>query len=144
MVVSYDLMMNKIICPFCNKEAKFCENKEIYGRNYGKSYMCYFCKDCDAYVWTHNNTEKPYWTLANKETRNARHLCHELLDPLWKNVWEWDYKSGTRWEERKRLYKMIAEKMNIPIEEMHFGMFDIEKCREAYRIILSYKKSLDE
>ena len=48
-----------MICPYCNKEAKWCENKVIYGKNYGKSYMCYYCKDCDAYVGCHNNTKFP-------------------------------------------------------------------------------------
>ena len=127
-------------CPFCWKKAKFCENKEVYWRNYWKSYMCYLCKDCDAYVWTHNNTKKAYWTMANKETRNARHLCHKILDPLWQCKTDWNHNNWSRWKERKRLYKMIADKMWIPFEEMHFWMFNIDKCRIAYKIILEYKK----
>lgn len=127
--------MSNLICPFCKKESIFCENKEIYWRNYWESYMCYLCKDCDAYVWTHNNTRKPFWTMANKETRKARNMCHKLLDPLWKEKWEWDYKSWSKWEERKRLYRILAKEMKIKYDDMHFWMFNIEQCREAYLII---------
>jgi len=127
--------MKKVICPYCNKEAKWVENKEIYWKNYWKSYMCYLCRDCDAYVWCHNNTRKPFWTLANRETRRARHLCHELLDPLWKKKADGDHNKWSRWKERKRLYWIIAEKMWINYKDMHFWMFDIEECRKAYLII---------
>ena len=72
-------------CPYCGKKAQWCENKIIYGRNYGKSYMCYYCADCDAYVGCHQNTQIPLGTMANKELRGLRIKAHNLIDPLWKS-----------------------------------------------------------
>ena len=104
-------------CPYCGKPALWCENKEIYGRNYGKSYMCWFCKDCDAYVGCHNNTREPLGTMANKELRGWRVKAHAAIDPLWK--------SGEI--SRKRVYKALAE---IFGEEVHIGGSDVARCKE--------------
>lgn len=114
---------NIIICPYCSKEAKFCENKEIYGRNIWKSYMCYYCKDCDAYVWTHNNTRKPLWTLANKELRELRRKTHSIFDRLWK---EWNI---NRWEA----YIMLAKKLNV--KEIHIWQSDKETCEKIIKLL---------
>ena len=75
----------KIICPYCGKEAEWCENKVIYGKNYGKSYMCWYCENCNAYVGCHQNTRKPLGTMANQELRDLRQECHKLFDQLWKD-----------------------------------------------------------
>lgn len=90
-------------CPYCKKEARWCENGERYGRNYGKSYMCYWCKDCDSYVGYHNNTKQPLGTMANYELRELRKEAHRLFDPLWK--------SGTM--TRKSAYKYLEEKTGV-------------------------------
>ena len=71
-------------CNYCGKEAEWVENKEIYGKNYGKSYMVWLCRDCDAYVGCHNNTKEPLGILANKELRELRKQAHALFDPIWK------------------------------------------------------------
>jgi len=106
--------------------------------------ICYIyqCNKCKATVWCHEDSKKPFWILANKETKRARHLCHELLDPIWKKEQKWDYKSWSRWKRRKELYWKIAKHMWIPYEKMHFGMFNIEQCRVAYKFILIIKKEL--
>jgi hypothetical protein len=75
----------KMLCPFCGKEAPWVENKVLYGRNYGKSYMCYYCRDCDAYIGCHKNTREALGTMATKELRELRKQCHLLFDPLWKS-----------------------------------------------------------
>ncbi len=111
--------MNNIICPYCHDPAVWCENKEIYGRNYGKSYMCWFCKKCRAYVGCHNNTEKPLGTMANKQLRQLRMQCHKEFDKLWK---------GRGRRERGRAYEWIRYKMNLTEEEAHIGMFDEAQC----------------
>jgi len=111
-----------MICPYCKKEAVWCENKEIYGRNYGKSFMCYLCKNCDAYVGCHQNTKKPLGTLANKELREWRKKTHAVLDPLWK--------LGRY--TRKKVYRMISEKMG---KDIHIGESDIKTCKKVIDII---------
>ena len=102
-------------CPYCNKKAKWGENKEIYGRNYGKSYMCYYCKDCNAYVGCHNNTRKPLGTMANAELRKWRMLAHAHFDPVWKGGQV----------SRKEAYKLIGN--------IHIGESSIEQCKEIIK-----------
>jgi hypothetical protein len=72
-----------MVCPYCNKKAEWVENKEVYGRNVGKSYMIYLCKDCDAYVGCHKNTRRELGSMANKELRELRTRVHDIIDPLW-------------------------------------------------------------
>jgi hypothetical protein len=108
-------------CPYCNNEAVWCENKELYGKNYGKSYMIYLCKPCNAYVGCHNNSKKALGTIANKELREWRKKAHLHIDPLWK--------SG-KWT-RKGVYKYLSKVFN---REIHIGESDIETCRRILRL----------
>lgn len=111
-----------MICPYCNNEARWCDNAERYGRRYGKSYMCYWCQNCDAYVGCHNNTKKPLGTLANKELRQWRMKAHSAIDPLWKS----------KKMKRKTVYKRLR---NIFGEEMHIGEASIQTCKDIVDII---------
>jgi len=102
-------------CPYCGKEAKWCANSEVYGRTYGKSYMCYWCKDCDAYVGCHNNTKIPLGTMANKELRKKRMEVHDIIDPLWK--------SGKY--SRKKIYSDLSDAFG---KTVHIAEADIKMC----------------
>ncbi len=115
-----------MICPYCNKEARWCDNAEKYGKRYGRSYMCYWCKDCDAYVGCHNNTKEPLGTMANKELRQWRMKVHAKIDPLWK--------SGQF--TRKEVYKKISE---IIGKRYHTGESDIEQCKKVLLLELVNK-----
>lgn len=108
-----------MICPYCKQKAKWCENKEIYGKNYGNSYMCYYCKPCDAYVGCHNNTKKPLGTMANRELREWRKKTHAIIDPLW-------LKKPNRKDARRRLYLKLYKYFG---KETHVGESDIEQCK---------------
>lgn len=116
-----------MICPYCDKEALWCENKEKYGKNYGKSYMCYYCKTCDAYVGCHENTKRPLGTMANKELRQWRMKVHDHIDPLWK--------SGK--VKRGDLYKKISQFLGY---EYHTGESDVETCKKILGINLTNKE----
>lgn len=105
-----------MICPYCQQEAIWTENKAIYGKNYGKSYMMYWCKPCDARVGCHNNTRKPLGTMANAETREWRKKAHAIFDPLWKN-------GGSRDRAYGKLNKHFGR-------EIHIGESDIETCKQ--------------
>lgn len=107
-----------MICPKCNKEAPWVENKEKYGRNFGESYMCYYCKTCDTYVGCHNNTRTPLGTMADKETRRLRKMAHANFYLLWKNG-----KYG-----RIEAYRLLAKSMNKDV--VHIGESDIETCNQ--------------
>ena len=107
----------KVICPNCNQLAPWVENKAKYGRNYGKSCMCYFCEPCGTYIGCHNNTRKPLGTMADKETQLARMEAHASFDPLWKE--------GSL--SRGQAYKTLATIMGR--KNVHIGESDISTCR---------------
>lgn len=120
-------MKKPLICPYCKKEAVWCENKEIYGRNYGNSYMCWLCKPCKAYVGCHNNGKAPLGTLANAETREWRKKVHARIDPMWKqgNI------------SRKDLYKNLNRLFS---KQYHTGSADIEMCKKVLEFYPEPKK----
>lgn len=106
----------EIKCPYCGIKAEWCENKVIYGKNYGKSYMCYYCKDCDSYVGCHNNSRNPLGTMANKELRIWRIKAHAVIDPIWK----------ANGHNRRLLY----QKLNVLFgKEFHIGDSTIQDCK---------------
>ena len=111
-------------CPYCGDLAIWCENKEVYGRNLGKSYMIYLCKKCDAYVGCHNNTTEPLGTMANKELRVKRVETHAKIDVLWKS----------EVYTRKEFYQMLEKKMG---REVHIGACNLEQCDEVIKAIRS-------
>lgn len=114
----------EVICPKCNKPAPWVENKEKYGRNYGKSYMCYYCKECDTYVGCHNNTRTPLGTMADKETMKLRIQAHSLFDKSWKN--------GAM--TRKEAYKKLSNHFG---KTMHIGQSDAKTCRQIIDLLTS-------
>lgn len=111
-------------CPYCNKPAKYGPNEEFYGRRYGRSYMCYYCKPCGAYVGTHNNTDKPLGTMANKELRDWRRKAHAVFDPIWKS----------RKMKRQDAYRWLYNKTGRWI---HMGESDIETCKLVVETVSS-------
>lgn len=110
-----------LICPYCKKDAKWCENKEIYGKNYGRSYMCWHCADCNAYVGCHNNTTDPLGTMADKETRKWRQKAHQVLDPIWRN----------HRMKRGDVYAILQNHFGFPV---HVAQSDIEMCKKIIKI----------
>ena len=106
-------------CPYCKKEAQWVDNSVIYGKRYGKSYMCWYCP-CGAYVGCHNNTRTPLGTMANKELRNWRIKAHSVIDPLWKS------KQYTRREVYQRLSDAFGKRV-------HIAEADIQECKEIIR-----------
>lgn len=113
-----------IHCPYCGQPAEWVENREIYGRNYGRSYMAYLCRDCNAYVGCHRNTRKPLGTLANFEPRELRKRAHAHIDPVWKG--------GAL--SRKEVYARLSAHFG---ERVHIGQSDIERCLQILDIDVS-------
>ena len=105
-------------CPSCGRPAEFVENKEVYGRNIGKSFMMWICRPCDARVGVHNNDpEHPLGTMATKELRIWRMKAHSAIDPLWQD--------GPYY--RKDIYRSLEK---IFGREIHIGESDIETCQK--------------
>ena len=66
--------------------------------------------------------------LADEPMRKGKMMCHALFDPMWKG------RENAR-RERSNLYRWLAGEMEIPLEDCHFGYFDIHQLRQAYRIL---------
>lgn len=126
------LNLEKMICPYCNKEAPWVENKEKYGKNYGKSYMCYFCKPCDSYVGCHANTTKSLGTMANKELRQWRMKAHEAFDPIWKKK---KLNNHTVFNNRKRRFKAYQWlSRELGLVAAHIGESNIDICKKIIEL----------
>ncbi len=117
-------------CNYCGKEAEWVENKEIYGRNYWESYMMWLCRDCNAYVWCHQNTKKPYGTLANPRTRLWRKLAKDLFI---KKMLGWEWKVNHK--KKFSAYKKLAKMLDIKVKDTHFWMFNEEQCKKVIKIL---------
>lgn len=105
-----------MICPYCGNKAEWVSNEEVYGRRFGeKSHMMYICRPCDARVGCHQNSKKPFGTMANAQLRAWRMRVHREIDYLWK--------SGKM--SRKTMYLKLNEMLG---HEVHVGWSDIDEC----------------
>lgn len=113
-------------CPHCGSDVEYVNNKEIYGRSYGRWPYMYRCvdKQCDSYVGCHPNTTIPLGSLANREMREARKSGKKRF---------FDVLSLEGWS-RSKGYKWLSEQMGIPASETHWGMFDVARARQASEI----------
>lgn len=119
-------------CNICGGDVVYTSNKIIYGKTYGSG-MCYLCTECRAYVGTHEpRPAEALGILANKEMRDMKMKCHELFDKRWKN----EPTSKKRHIARKRAYQELANLLAIPIDDCHFGFFDMDMLNKAYELLL--------
>lgn len=121
--------MKTVICDYCGRKAKYVDSKIVYGKSYG---MIYYCGDCNAYVGVHKGSDKPLGRLANAELRYWKTAAHAVFDPLWKY--------GRFKHHRNAAYGWLAQKMGIPVEQTHIGMFDVAQCRRAINIVQNETK----
>lgn len=121
-----------VICDYCGTPADFVDSSVVYhGHSFG---MIYLCPRCGAYVGVHKGSDKPLGRLANSELRNWKKAAHAAFDPLWKY--------GPYRGRRNEAYRWLSEKMGIPIEFTHIGMFDVDQCRKVVRIMQEERKQL--
>ncbi len=117
-------------CNLCGGVVEYIPNKKIYGRSYGSGY-CYHCRECGAYVGTHvPRPREALGVLANAEMRKKKMDCHAIFDSLWKNG-----------KQRRSRYKRLATEMQIPVEECHFGYFDLRLLDKALGILKSWEEN---
>lgn len=115
-----------MLCPYCNSDMLLRDSSVIYGKSYGMAFVCAKYPKCDTYVGTHKAGHmrgQPLGTPANAELRNARKLLHGHFDPLWKHCYL----------TRSVAYRMLSDLMGIPASECHIAMFDIQRCRDAWK-----------
>lgn len=120
--------LRPVTCNICGGKVEFIQNKLIYGKPFGSGY-CYYCKNCGAYVGTHKvRPREAMGILANEEMRQMKMKCHGIFDGMWQNG-----------EQRRSMYKWLAGKLGIAVEECHFGYFDMDMLNKAYEILLARK-----
>lgn len=118
--------MKEVYCDYCGRQAELVDSKVVYGRSYGKIYLC---RNCMAYVGVHKGTDEPLGRLANAELRYWKRAAHATFDPLWRH--------GPFLRHRNIAYGWLARKMGIPVEQTHIGLFDVSQCKRAIQICRS-------
>lgn len=117
--------LHPTVCNICGGKVLYTSNADIYGREYGSG-KCYRCISCGAYVGTHKpRPREALGILADQHMREAKILCHAIFDSKWKG------KPKAR-KKRADLYRWLSRRMDISIEECHFGYFTLEQLRVAY------------
>jgi len=109
------------ICPYCKQEPEYVDSSCIYGKSYG---MIYLCRKCDAYCGVHKGTDKALGRLANADLRYWKKEAHKYFDPIWKS----------NLKNRHQAYAWLSEKLNIPAEFTHIGMFGVDTCKKVVEI----------
>lgn len=119
--------MRTVICNYCDKPAELVTGTKIYPHIPSLHPFVYWnCDPCKAYVGCHKKSDAaPLGRLANLELRKAKMAVHAAFDPLWK-----DGKI-----KRKEAYQLLADRMGIDVNKCHVGMFTIEQCNLALRVV---------
>ena len=109
-------------CPYCDGTPRIVDHAVIYGgRRFGEWPYAVACDTCDAYVGLHPHTDIPLGTLADWQLREARksgkRAFYGLLDAM-----NWDRPTGYAW---------LAQQLEIPVSDCHWGWFDVDRCRDA-------------
>lgn len=121
-------------CNICGGPVVFTSNAAIYGKEYGSG-KCYLCRSCGAYTGTHKpRPMEALGLLADEPMRKGKMACHDLFDAMWRG------KPKAK-KKRQDLYLWLAGKMCIPVEDCHFGHFDILQLRRAYRILMAASRA---
>ena len=119
-----------LTCPYCNRDAQQATGADIYPHRPDLAHKKFYrCSPCGAYVGCHKDG-RPLGRLANADLRRAKQLTHAKFDPLWK--------SGQM--SRSAAYRWLADQLGIPGDECHIGMFDIDRCRAAYKAVTGVAK----
>lgn len=109
------------ICRYCGGKVIKTDSSRIYGKDYGKIYLC---TNCNAFCGVHKNSGKPLGTLANSILRTKRKETHQVFDEYWKS------QNMTRSEG----YRWLSKKMGLPPKATHIGYFELEDCQKVIDI----------
>ena len=119
-------------CPYCGQTAEKTTGAVIYPhlqRLAGK--VMYRCQPCEAWVGSHEGTDKPLGRLANATLRKAKQDAHAAFDPIWQDL----VANGmSRSRARSQAYAWLADALAIPARECHIGLFDETMCRRVVAV----------
>lgn len=109
-------------CDKCGaNDVWFCQNRVIYGRNFGAWPYVVFCRACSAAVGCRRGTENPLGTMTDSRTRQLRAEAHAIFDPIWKDGWI----------TRTDAYLRLAGLMGIKSEDCHFSHMNSRELKKA-------------
>jgi hypothetical protein len=137
-------ILNGLICQYCECGTKLVAGDEVYA-NWMKEtprpkfldkkyYVC--IKNNDHYVGTYSDNITSLGRVADIELRKLKNEGHNTFDPLWKEK--------THFKSQTKAYKWLSEKMNLPLEHTHFGMFTVEQCILAIEYCKNLKNIKNE
>lgn len=121
-------------CDPCGVDCTLKTGRDVYPHRADLADVrVWVCPSCSARVGCHPGTSKPLGNPASAELRRARMILHDQrLDPLWRYA---PRKHGKQGRRRALVYKYLAHKLGIDASVTHTGMFDLERCREAWRVL---------
>lgn len=132
-------MASKTFTPpicFCGSETEYKDSAELYhGRSYGMRWICKRFPDCRGSVGAHPDG-RPLGTVPNPEDKVWRGRLHALIDPLWRNPSPTD--DRRKKYRRGSVYRWLSIITNLPIDEVHVGMWDAEMCQKVLKLIEQY------
>lgn len=111
------------ICPYCGNPPQLVTGAIIYPHiDRLKDDLFYHCAKCNAWVGVHSGTTKPKGRLADKALRECKILAHKYFDAIWKE---------RRLMKRKAAYLWLSERLGIPPQYTHIGMFGCKTCLDV-------------
>jgi hypothetical protein len=120
-----DRLPKPVTCRYCDSRVFIAHHKEVYGGlSFGSWPYVYLCESCGAYVGLHDGTDLPLGTLADAQLRESRKVNKRAFQSLL-SIMAMD---GVK---RTQVYEWLAEKMEIPASECHWGWFEFEQCEMA-------------
>lgn len=121
-------MNREVNCDYCGEPAELVTGREVYPHRpdlYKK--QIWRCKPCEAYVGCYGGSDKPMGRLANEMLREMKMAAHKIFDRKWK----------VGHMTRSEAYAWLSEKLGVPIEKCHIGMFDVDDCK---RVVAACKR----
>ena len=118
---------NKVLCNYCEKEAKKVTGGEIYKKPKYNRYDLlakefFLCETCDAYIGVSDkDSSLPAGLLANKELREAKIKAHNHFDPIWKE--------GNK--NKQKAFVELAKFLGIKYKDCHIKFFTLEMCNKV-------------
>ena len=128
-------------CLHCQTaaEVRLVKGSKIYPtKKYLHHKKFWLCSTCGAYCGCHDQSFKPLGYPADYATRQARSRLHnERLDPLWRSSTK-----GKRAARRTEVYSYLSIRMGLNRDDTHIGMFTLEQCRAAWRLLGKFKSKI--
>ena len=113
-------------CPDCGGTLILRRRKDD-----GIFYGCTRYPVCHGSHSAHQHDGTPMGIPANFPTKRIRIKAHSSFDKIWESVRD-------KKKMRTKAYEWLANKLDIPVDECHIGMFDKETCWKIIKICMEY------